>query len=240
MNITATFRLDQPTLPTEEEQLRSLWLVGKLLVPLGYPLQGWYPPADTPENSLLNEAFNEAGPTPAAIAILRAEKQEKELAGWREAGVWNGKEGVGGVMYKSSLTIAPKPFRCSFELSSKRVEAFTQKELVLPLIQGILEIWPAMTLEVHPYKYSTQQQVFADRPGVGWMLYLPQVLTVQQVPEAGALIPIFGDKKKQVGTVIVSVADEPFSSDNPEHVKIANKIEVRLVDQDLLPLYAQL
>jgi len=30
------------------------------------------------------------------------------------------------------------------------------------------------------------------------------------------------------------VADEPFSSDNPEHVKIANKIEVRLVDQDLL------
>nr|WP_230626593.1 Imm52 family immunity protein [Ralstonia solanacearum] len=36
------------------------------------------------------------------------------------------------------------------------------------------------------------------------------------------------------------VADEPFSSDNPEHVKIANKIEVRLVDHDLLPRYADL
>jgi hypothetical protein len=71
------------------------------------------------------------------------------------------------------------------------------------------------------------------------MLYLPKVLTVQQVPEAGALIPVM-DGKKQRGTVVVSVADEPFSSDNPEHVKIANQIEVRLVDQDLLPRYSEL
>lgn len=84
------------------------------------------------------------------------------------------------------------------------------------------------------------QQVFPDRPGVGWMLYLPQVLTLQEVPEAGALVPVLGEKKKQTGTIIVSVADEPFSSDNPEHVKIANKIEVRLVDQDLLPRYADM
>jgi hypothetical protein len=73
------------------------------------------------------------------------------------------------------------------------------------------------------------------------MLYLPEVLTAQEVPEAGALIPVLDEKKKkQTGTIIVSVADEPFSSDNPEHVKIANKIEVRLVDQDLLPRYSDL
>ena len=239
MNITSTFRLDQQTLPTEDAQLRDLWRVGQLLIPLGYPLNAWHPPADTPENSLLNEAFNDAGPTSAAVSILRAEKQEKELAGWREASVWNGIEGAGGVLFKSALTVTPKPFRCSFELSSKRVDAFSRKELVLPLVLGVLDIWPAMTLEVHPYKYSTQQQVFPDRPGVGWMLYLPKVLTVQQVPEAGALIPVM-DGKKQRGTVVVSVADEPFSSDNPEHVKIANQIEVRLVDQDLLPRYSEL
>jgi hypothetical protein len=34
--------------------------------------------------------------------------------------------------------------------------------------------------------------------------------------------------------------DEAFSVDNKEHVKIANAIEVRLVDQDLMPLYADL
>ena len=241
MNITSTFRLDQHVLPTESQQLQDLWRVAKLLVPLGLPLQGWYPPADTPEHTLLNQAFNETGPTPAAVSILKAENQEKEMPGWREASVWNGTEGTGGALFKSSLTTALKPFRCTFELSAKRIDAFSNKELVLPLVLSLLEIWPAMTLEVHPYKYSAMQQVFPDRPGVGWMLYLPEVLTAQEVPEAGALIPVLDEKKKkQTGTIIVSVADEPFSSDNPEHVKIANKIEVRLVDQDLLPRYSDL
>ncbi len=226
-------------MPTEAEQLQDLWRVASLLVPLGFPLDGWFPPADTPEHSLLNQAFNATGPTPAAIAMLVAEKQEKELAGWREAGVWNGTEDTGGVVYTSSLTIAPKPARCTFRLNSKRVPALGNKELVLPIVLGLLEIWPASTLEVSPYKYTSMQTVFPDRPGVGWMLYLPKVLTVQQVPEAGALIPVMSGKK-QAGTIIISVADEPFSADNPEHVRIANKIEVRLVDQDLLPRYSDL
>lgn len=240
MDIRLTFRLSQKTLPTETEQLSELWRVAKLLESLGLPIRGWYPPGDSPEHSLLNEAFDDRGPTPAAVAMLTAEKQEKNVPGWRTAGVWNGTEDTGAVAYTLALTVTPKPFRCTFELGSKRVEAFSRKELVLPLVQGLLEIWPAMTLEVRPYKYGAMQKVFPDRPGVGWMLYLPQVLTVQQVPEAGALIPVLDSKKKQTGTIIVSVADEPFSSDNPEHVKIANKIEVRLVDQDLLPRSADM
>lgn len=45
---------------------------------------------------------------------------------------------------------------------------------------------------------------------------------------------------KQTGSIIVSVTDSPFSDENPEQVKIANAIEVGLVDQDLLPRYADL
>jgi hypothetical protein len=47
-------------------------------------------------------------------------------------------------------------------------------------------------------------------------------------------------QRQAVGTIIVSVTDEPFSDENPEHVKIANAIEIRLVDQDLLPLFTDL
>ena len=32
----------------------------------------------------------------------------------------------------------------------------------------------------------------------------------------------------------------PFSVDNAEHVEVANRIEIRLVDQDLLPAFADL
>ena len=54
------------------------------------------------------------------------------------------------------------------------------------------------------------------------------------------LVPIMGTGKQQLGTIIVSVTDEPFSIENPAHLKIANDIEIRLVDQDLLPRYADL
>ncbi|CAM2331532.1 Imm52 domain-containing protein [Ralstonia mannitolilytica] len=240
MQISLTFSLRNAQLPTESEQLRDLWRVAKLLVPLGFPIDHWYPPADTPEHSLLNPAFDKDGPTPAAIAILAAEKQDEETPWLRMTGVWNGTEGDGGVALDSSLSTHEHGGNSTFSLQSKRVAALADKERVLPFVRGLLEIWPARTLEVGPYKYFSMQQVFPDRPGVGWMLYLPKILTAQQVPEAGALVPVLGEKNKQTGTIIVSVTDEPFSADNPEHVKIANKIEVRLVDQDLLPRYADL
>ena len=37
-----------------------------------------------------------------------------------------------------------------------------------------------------------------------------------------------------------NVTDAVFSAENPEHVEIANRIEIRLVDLDLLPRYADL
>lgn len=43
-----------------------------------------------------------------------------------------------------------------------------------------------------------------------------------------------------IGTIVVSVTDAVFSLDNPEHVEVANRIEIRLVDQDLLPAYADI
>ncbi|NAX16176.1 hypothetical protein C1V68_33280, partial [Burkholderia pseudomallei] len=82
-------------------------------------------------------------------------------------------------------------------------------------------------IEASPDGYF-EKQVFDDKPGVGWMLYLPKIITQQQVPEAHALIPVPEAGKRQTGTIIVSVTDAPFSVDNPEHVAIANRIEIRL------------
>jgi Immunity protein 52 len=83
------------------------------------------------------------------------------------------------------------------------------------------------------------RRTFKDRPGVGWMLYLPRVLTVQDVPEARALLPVMKDKQ-QLGTIIVSVTDAVFDYRNPEHLKVAQAIETRLVSNDWLPTWAQM
>ncbi|WP_195760360.1 Imm52 family immunity protein [Burkholderia pseudomallei] len=65
-------------------------------------------------------------------------------------------------------------------------------------------------------------------------------LTQQQVPEAHALITVPEAGKRLTGTIVVSITDAPLSLDNPEHVAIANRIEIGLVDQDLLPAYVDI
>lgn len=68
---------------------------------------------------------------------------------------------------------------------------------------------------------------------------LLKTLTVQHAPDAGALIPVM-EAKKHIGTIVVSVTDVPFSDTEPEHARIANQIEGRRIDQDLLPHVADL
>ncbi len=72
------------------------------------------------------------------------------------------------------------------------------------------------------------------------MIYLPKVVTQQQVPEARDLIPVPEAGSLQTGTIIVSTTDAPFSMKNPEHIETANRIEIRLVEQDLLPAFKDL
>ena len=237
MNITLTFRL-KDRLPTEVEQLSDLWKVATLLAPLGLPVDDWYPPADTPEQSVANKAFNDDGPTRAAVAILAAEQQDKQSPGLRMFGVWNGREGTGAAGFDTSLSVVAGSPLSVFSLQSKRVPTLADQALVVPLLMGLLEIWSARSIEVRPYKYGSQK-VFPKRPGAGWILYLPQVLSFKEIPEARQLIPVM-DGKKQRGTLILSVIDEPFDANNPEHVRVANAIEMRLVDQDLLPHFADL
>ncbi|KWN85839.1 hypothetical protein WM24_15630 [Burkholderia ubonensis] len=106
------------------------------------------------------------------------------------------------------------------------------------LVEGALGIWPSLLVEVAPYAYS-DEKVFFDRPGVGWMLYLPKRIETEQVPE-GRMMRHVRDVNGTEGTIVVSVIDGPFDVANSEHVKVANAIEIRLADQDLLPRYADL
>ena len=204
--------------------------------------RNWFLSQDTKEESFMYPAFDTAGElTPAAETVLENEFKSEQS---RFLSAWNGEleKGKGASM---TLGFQEEEWPAwSFEISDngdilKRLGLDGVKEL-LALIAVSLQ--PAL-ITVARNKYF-KKQVFKDRPGVGWMLYLPRVLTAQQVPEARALVPVLKNdnkyKENQIGTIIVSVTDEPFSDDNPEHVQIANAIEIRLVDQDLLPLYTEI
>lgn len=134
------------------------------------------------------------------------------------------------------LAIDSQPFPSQIEITpAEKIEpapSLGNSAAVAEIIRSIVSTYNPIYVSVSSREYSFRQ-VFDDKPGVGWMRYLPRALTAQQVPEARALVPVPEAGRKQTGTIIVSVTDAVFPADNSEQVEIANRIEIRLVDQDL-------
>lgn len=231
------YRRLHEVLPTIDEQMGELFRFSLAIASFSPLLAEWFLTSGrNKQDAWLYRAFDSSGPTSAALAVLREKK--KGVEDIRSISLWNGADEEGNAAgLNSRCNVLGRPD--TFEFGLKLNPVVTDWKTGAEWIRVAISIWPALFATFSPFWYS-ESRVFKDRPGVGWMLYLPHVLTVQQIPEARALVPVLDDKKKQTGTIIVSVIDEPFSDDNPEHVRAANAIEIRLVDQDLLPRYIDL
>jgi hypothetical protein len=199
----------------------------------------WRLKGDSLEEAMLYPAFDVDGsPSTAALAVLTEEWRGKKSRGTFSA-IWNANEELdnGASMTCQITDSARLPQRLSIDLDeSSFLDSY--KNFVTVAAKAAQLLTPSL-IEVWPLDYF-EKRVFDDKPGVGWMIYLPGILTTQQVPEARDLVPVHDEKGKQIGTIVASVIDAAFSADNPEHVEIANRIEIRLVDQDLLSKYVDI
>lgn len=228
--VTALFRPAKR--PTLREQLHDLWRFTSAVSAWGPNYATWFLGGASKAEALMYEAFDQNGVTTAAYAVLRTRNDGSEAAD--DIGIWNGEDGAKAAGIGYTLGAEGRPWTVNLR---PRVDPLITWQAVADVVQAAVKAWSPMVVTAFPSSYFPKK-VFKDRPGVGWMLYLPMALTTEQVPEARALVPVVLGGR--VGTIIVSVIDEQFSDDNPEHVKIANAIEIRLVDQDLLPRYADL
>jgi len=222
--------------------LKRLWPIIEALASKDQRLGNWFLKGETEEEARLYPVYeSNATPSTAVLAVLRERyRGEEQLA--KTIGIWNGQtiKRDGAAL---SLGIDRSSMPCDFDLSvgeenvaSSRLGNF---DSVAHIVAAIVGAYGPAYVTVGPRKYAAKQ-VFDDKPGAGWMIYLPKVITAQQVPEARALIPVPQAGRKQTGTIIVSVTDAVFSVSNPEHLEVANRIEIRLVDQDLLPRYSDI
>lgn len=238
MIITCKFR--DPELASEDfpEMLRRMHSITTMLAEKSEGLDNWFAQGDSIEEAYLYPAFENGEPSTALLAVLNHNYRNDKS--FTLVSIWNGaREQRNGVSLALHANDKRQPCTLTISNHKRRDDRFGGTDSVKDIVIGLVQIFRPLYASVSP-RYYAQKQVFDDKPGVGWMLYLPQVITAQQVPEAQALIPVPAAGKKQTGTIIVSVADEVFSLDNPSHVELANHIEMRLVDQDLLPCYVDL
>lgn len=223
--------------------LTRMWTVIDALAQKDTRLEEWYLQADTEDEARLYPVFE--GPRVPSIAALAVLSQRHKGEGGfaKVVGIWNGHADASGATISLAVDtgLLPEEIEIDIPVRSEHGAAvgFGDISAMAEFVAVVVNTYRPLYVSVGPREYF-YKQVFDDRLGVGWMLYLPTVITTQQVPEARALIPVHAGGKQQTGTIIVSVTDAVFSIDNPEHIEIANRIEIRLVDQDLLPRYADL
>jgi hypothetical protein len=213
--------------PSAVQRCQELGMFARLLESVGLGMSQWLVSGDSTV-----PAFDSKGPT-AAFVKSADDDPESPI---QFAGVWNGLEGKGaaGLMLKYR-----KRRRSGFDFRAVEISGLDSYERVADLVEGALEIWPGLLVEVAPYAYSASEKVFPDRPGVGWMIYLPKRIESSQVPEA-RMVRHVKDVSGTLGTILVSEIEGSFDVSNRAHVKAANDVEIRLADQDLLPLYVEL
>ncbi len=182
-------------------------------------------------------------PRKTAVDELIRRYKEKKSVDTKVVGIWNGeKSDDDGASLAFSIDgegVLPRLLDFNLNERGEGVSRLGSYQSVAEIVAKVAEIYGSSYVTYGPRKYVSKK-IFQDRPGVSWMLYLPRVLTVMDVPEARALISVMQDDGRQQGTIIVSVTDAVFDVNNQAHVKVANAIEIRLADQDMLPRFIDL
>lgn len=188
---------------------------------------------ESEDEMALYQVFDGGEPSSAVIAVVTEEFRESPKSSY--VIILNGDFSTAGGIAVECYVGEPGD-KNEFRIDMPGEQDLSDFNTVASIVARCSSEFTPLYIEVSPLGYI-EKQVFDDRPGVGWMLYLPRVITAKQVPEARALISVPEVGEMQTGTILVSVTDAVFSDENPEHVGIANRIEIRLVDQDLLPTY---
>ncbi|NYH17885.1 Imm52 family immunity protein [Paraburkholderia bryophila] len=187
LNIELTYRLAEPQLPAIEDAYGRLWRFASVLTRAGLPIEKWHPVTSNKKATLRNIAFDANGPTSAAIAVAnRSRRAGRHIA--RSLSVWNGIYEDGGAILCDAHVINRQ--LCCLDLKVFDIAAFQHFATVVDLVSEAARIWSASSVQVGPSGYFFDHKAFEKRPGVGWMLYLPRVLTAPPLPEAPALIPV--------------------------------------------------
>ncbi|MBU9438397.1 immunity 52 family protein [Burkholderia multivorans] len=219
-----------------EQVLSRVHVITAELAQINSKFSRWYARGNSRDEALLYPAFEDGAPSTAILAVLKHKFAEDPTTTY--VALWDGNEGKArGATIACHLNEAGT--YNSFELSMSDSDVLSDLDTVLKIVRSIVAAFNPAYITVSPRSYLTRQ-VFDDKPGVGWMIYLPTVITQQQVPEAREIVPLPDSGNAQTGTIVVSTTDAPFSMKNPEHIETANRIEIRLVDQDLLPAFADL
>lgn len=123
--------------------------------------------------------------------------------------------------------------RYTFSLTIKSLSKLNDFNVFLDIFNKLtsLDEWKFKYIFLDTEQYRRKElSVFEDRLAVGWILFLPQLISSEHARSAFKVI----QRKEINGTIIIS--SEIFDGKNPLHISHANNVEIELAADGFLPL----
>ncbi|ETS33489.1 MULTISPECIES: Imm52 family immunity protein [Photorhabdus] len=198
--------------------------------------KNWYLTGYSRKQALQHVAFDEQGPTEAAIKSF--EKDYKKNFPALITGIWDGEkdELSSGIDYSKMPSVRPNWvwLQLNLDIDSHQLDVLRLINLVSYL--ALSRNSPNIQVESNEYTVKGRQ-VFPDRLSVGWMLYQPRIIDKSYLPMAEGVLPVY-QNNEQTGTLIITKKGI-FDGRNQDDIDKSNDVEIQLVNLGLLPLITE-
>ena len=197
--------------------------------------QDWYLCATSKKEASIYKMFDKDGVTEIGLKKM-TQRYNKEKDRFSLA-IWDKKTEQGSLLYILSEEGSGQSFKVHINI------VFRSLEITLDDVQkfclALSEHFDDAYITVNN-NYSDDKMVFPDRLSAAWMIYLPKVqLSHNIVPQAFDVISVIDHEGHAVGSLVVTVPHF-FDHRNTDDIKAVRRVDIKLHELDLLPLYADL
>jgi hypothetical protein len=201
--------------------------------------QDWYLCGSSKKKSSIYKLFDKEGVTHIGLEKLSKEYQ-KDRGNYFSEAIWDKETEEASLLYilSNESTEQQKRFKIHIKLNFDLLLSEMQVEPIQNFINALAKLFNDAYIMVNG-KYTRELRVFPDRLSAGWMLYLPQAeLTHETVPESFNVISVT-HQDKVTGSLVVTTPHF-FDEENIDDIKKVNRVDIRLRDLGILPLYADM
>ncbi|MCX8650117.1 immunity 52 family protein [Gilliamella sp. B2776] len=199
--------------------------------------ENWYLCGASKKKSSIYQIFDENGITEVGLKKLtlgyKKEHNSFDLA------VWDKDTEEAALSYFLYEKTFEKRFFLKIYLSFTIDITITKSQTVTAFILALVQKFNSAYIMVNG-NYLPQKAVFPDRLSAGWMIYLPKAqLTHEMVPESSDVVSVKNEDGLVTGTLVVTMPHF-FDEENADDIKAVNRVDIRLRELDLLPLYTDM
>ena len=197
--------------------------------------QDWYLCATSKKKASIYKMFDKDGVTEIGLKKM-TQRYNKEKDRFSLA-IWDKKTEQGSLLYMLSEEGSGQSFKVHINIVFRSLEITLDdaQKFCLALSEHFDDAYITVN-----NNYSNYKMAFPDRLSAAWMIYLPKVqLSHNIVPQAFDVISPTDHEGHAAGSLVITLPHF-FDEKNTDDIKAVHRVDIKLRELGLLPLYADL